>query len=66
MSCHAVPAWKGSPAWKRIGTAAPSIFLPSRHTGDTPTLVQLVCVGAYLDGACRIAGQAERHLSPGA
>jgi hypothetical protein len=36
--CQAMPAWKGSPAWNRIGTEKPSTFLPSRQTGEVPTL----------------------------
>ena len=36
--CQPSPAWKGSPAWKRIGTVAPSIFLPSRQVVPVPTL----------------------------
>ena len=36
--CQPTPAWKGSPAWKRIGTVAPSIFLPSRQVVPVPTL----------------------------
>ena len=44
--CQPRPAWKGSPAWKRIGTVAPSIFLPSRQIGAGADLVVAVGVGA--------------------
>ena len=38
IACQAWPAWKGSPAWNRIGTEKPSIFLPMRQAGEVPTL----------------------------
>jgi hypothetical protein len=38
IACHVRPAWNGSPAAKRRGTDSPSIFFPTRHSGDVPTL----------------------------
>ena len=37
MTSHTRPAWNGSPAAKRAGTVNPSVFLPSRQTGEVPT-----------------------------
>ena len=60
ISCQADPAWNGSPAWKRIGTTSPSIFLPRRPIRDKSE-VDLVVEARAQEKQRLQAGEAAPH-----